>query len=346
MPGTPWETELPFVFRRDYADLEFPDMQIDPYLRERGLVVLYGPPYSGKTFLALAWATQIAYRVSWVAGGHYKDGPWKTVYVTGEGISGFGLRVRAAMDYYIPDYLPPVRPELEDQMAILPRQFAIPHSTEAAQLVETVRNNEVRLVVLDTLSRYMRGDENNQEDMREFVNFCGDLQDAGATVVVVHHSPKGDKRDMRGSSVLHGAADIAIAMERQGDAPNYHYHVTSEKDKEGEGFPPRDLVLTSVEVPWLPDDPTDTRTHLNGAAFELKTLGTTAVGVDWELRFAEYFEAVGVVRTKTSAIKGGTRMKGDAKMIRRKWDEFASLGWICQTESGHEWTGPDTAKEL
>ncbi|HXQ29786.1 MAG TPA: AAA family ATPase, partial [Gemmatimonadales bacterium] len=62
--------------------LDPPAWQLEHYLPESALTVLYGPPGSGKSFLALAWALTIARGVPWLE-CQTQRGP--VIYVAAEG---------------------------------------------------------------------------------------------------------------------------------------------------------------------------------------------------------------------------------------------------------------------
>ena len=72
------------------------------------------------------------------------------------------------------------------------------------------------LVVIDTLARnFGTGDENDQRDMNAFVKGCDTLREEfdGATVLVVHHPGKDQRRGARGSLVLAGAVDALLCLQ-------------------------------------------------------------------------------------------------------------------------------------
>lgn len=341
------EFPLELAFGHDtWERAEQPEYLISPYVREGGFTVLFGNAGTGKSLIALAWALQISQGLSHVAGGYYPHGPGrKTLYLWGEGVSGMGARVRAAYETYWPDY----RREddrhpgrlVNDSFAAIPVGFSIPTNEEAQEVLELVEDNQVGLVVIDTLARYMRGDENNQEDMRTFVNWCGELQALGATVLVVHHTPKGTPKSMRGSTVLRAAADTAILLEQKGERPNHYLVMSSDKDKEGPGFAPVELGFNVVS--WAQPDPNPT---LPDRVFYSVGLvkdddPTRGAPIDWALRFAEVLSEP--VERKEDAVRAIT---GKSDTVRAKWAEFENLGWVCKTESGYEWRGPEPVKEL
>lgn len=87
------------------------------------------------------------------------------------------------------------------------------------------------LIVIDTLSRSMTGDENDTRDMNAFVRGCDRLREAtGAAVLVVHHSGWSSDERMRGSTVLMAAADSVVAVTREQGALTGTLECKKQKD--------------------------------------------------------------------------------------------------------------------
>ncbi len=71
--------------------------------------------------------------------------------------------------------------------------------------------NPKPLLVVDCLSAFQNGDENDAADMRRFMQSCRNLADLGACVVVLHHDGKADSaKDYRGSSDFKASVDQAF----------------------------------------------------------------------------------------------------------------------------------------
>jgi hypothetical protein len=80
---------------------------------------------------------------------------------------------------------------------------------DAPAVIEWVKTCDPRpLVVVDSLAAFHGGDENAAGEMRAFMYRCRRLADMGATVVVIHHSGKGESSaDYRGSSDFKASLD-------------------------------------------------------------------------------------------------------------------------------------------
>lgn len=177
------------------------------------LVVPYGQPKSGKTFIILSAALHIAAGLPWF-GNDVRQGA--VVYIAGEGVGGLSVRLRAMRSRYgIP---------VEAPLWVVRRAVNFRLETEVAGLVtlvtQTVRGLSVALVVIDTLARAMPGaDENSAQDVGIVLAGCDAVRDAlNCTVVAVHHSGKDEARGARGTSALRGAWDAAYDIKATGQS--------------------------------------------------------------------------------------------------------------------------------
>jgi len=184
-------------------DAPSPRWLIRRVIRRGEMVVLYGEPSAGKTFVAIDIALCIASGFDW---WDYSVAQGGVVYLAGEGVGGFGKRVRAwgegrAVDLRALD------------MRILPHAVAFMEADEFERLLNTIKaiSPAPLLIVVDTLARYMAGgDENSAKEAGLFLDRCGRLAFVtGACVLIIHHKGKGQKSE-RGSSAIRGAADVML----------------------------------------------------------------------------------------------------------------------------------------
>lgn len=183
------------------------------------LVWVAGAPGSYKSFLAMDWALSVATGIPW----HHrpvKHAP--VVYVTGEGRSGLLQRVEAWKEGKPAADWAWWHPEAVHAL-----------SEEWWMLVQAVHDLGARMVVIDTQSNMTTGmDENSAQEMSRWVNRLQELQRAtAACVVVVHHASKGGEQ-LRGSSVMQGAADSIYTLERATQEPLSHVTVRNTKQKD------------------------------------------------------------------------------------------------------------------
>jgi len=174
-----------------------------------GFTVVWGTEGSYKTFLAIGMGVCVAAGKPWL-GAKVRQGP--VLYILGEG--GLGLFRRrageAAKAFKIDLAKVPlwVRGEALD--------LSSPNKLELYYMDwDKIAPN---LIIVDTLSRCMPGDENSQEAMQGFVASMDTLRDRyGATVLVLHHATKTGAA-IRGSSVLSGAIDVELHVRKAKDA--------------------------------------------------------------------------------------------------------------------------------
>ncbi|RJG45864.1 helicase RepA family protein [Mesorhizobium sp. DCY119] len=224
-----------------FAELENlpdPEWLIEGILQADTLVVLYGPPKSKKTFVALDWANSIATGQPW-AGKPVKAGD--VVYIAGEGRKGLPARIRSWIESH--DGLIP------DRLRVHDRPINIAEPSKVKSLAETIRTDGLQptLIVVDTLARnFGDGDENQAQAMNAFVKGCDALRFAfpGCAVLVVHHSGKDLSKGGRGSTALKGALDTEVKVDSAPKMPTGTISCTAQKD--AEEFDPMTFRLKAV----------------------------------------------------------------------------------------------------
>ncbi len=215
-------------------------------LFDRGqMIVLWGPPGSGKTFAALSLAAHIGAGQRW-AGRRVKRG--KVLYICAESTrKRLENRTRALLDAY-PDlagtdlFLVPLTLDLLRGDADI-----------VSVLAACEQMHDVALIVVDTLAvTFGGGDENSPEDMGLYVSNMKLLKDrTGAAILIVHHCGKDEAKGMRGHSSLLGALDGELAVERPD--PKQPRIFKAGKLREGESF--CDLFTFNLDVKEIGTDP-------------------------------------------------------------------------------------------
>jgi hypothetical protein len=227
----------------ELLNLASPEWLIADTLPERGLAVMYGPPDSYKSFVALDFALHVAAGQPW-QGRPVKAG--NVLYVLGEGSNAFGRRVRAWLLRH------QHTEELIQNAGFLPSpvQFLEDASlSELSSLIDRWKpaqdGTPLQLVVIDTLATcFVGGDENKQEDMTRFINSLRSIQaQRGAAILLLHHTGKDPEKGERGSSVLIGAADTRILVKR---AAPLRASLECKKQKDAERFSAITVALTKV----------------------------------------------------------------------------------------------------
>lgn len=206
-----------------------------------GLVLVYGHPGSGKSFLALDMSMHVALGWEW-HGRITKQGA--VVYVGAEGQGGLRLRIEAFRRTHdvanMPFALVPTQLDLLDPQADL--NLLVSGIT---QQLRSQSHTSVSLIVIDTLSRTFGGGDENTADMTAYLANIGKLQETfGCAIMLVHHRPKNSENETpRGHGSLWGACDTIILVEA-GDVKTAR--ITKQKD--ADAGDPISFKLRQIEL--------------------------------------------------------------------------------------------------
>lgn len=212
-----------------------PDWLIDGMLPANGLGMIFGPPESAKTFLALDLSLAIASQETW-HGRPLKDGG--VLYIAAEGIQS--LKRRVAAWKYVHDVEGPAG------LFVLPGSVQLMDEDETSSLAAAISSRLAEplvLIVFDTLQRCMAGgDENNQGDAGKVIGNLDFLrQVTGATCLLIHHPGTVSGRP-RGSTVFMGAMDAVWEL-REDDGARI---LECKKMKDAPHFDPMRFALQPV----------------------------------------------------------------------------------------------------
>jgi len=219
---------------------------IKGWVQSNALMMCFGESGAGKTFFVLDLALTIASGMTDWHGHRVKPGP--VVYLAGEGHYGLKARIAAW-----------VHERGRDVDDIYVSESACDLNTDEgySKVVREINDYEARpvLIVVDTLNRFLLGDENKADDARSMIDRCGRLmQEFGCSVLIVHHtgvSPDARTR-ARGSSAFKGAMDVELLVEAVAGGA---IKVTQTKSKDAEVPPPLCFDKVQTTVPgWYDDD--------------------------------------------------------------------------------------------
>lgn len=204
--------------KREYRLLTVDEIVAKPLMTWRikwvmpadGLVLIFGPPSSAKSFLALDMLAAIANGREW-HGYLCKKAP--VIYVCLEGEAGLSKRVVAFRKRY--------GEKSTDGMLFLTEPFQLLERAEVKKLAEAIidAGGKGGVVCIDTLSQATQGaDENSSQGMGQTIAAAKELQAIlGGVVVLVHHSGKDVYRGPRGHSSLPATLDATIEVRANGD---------------------------------------------------------------------------------------------------------------------------------
>ena len=220
--------------------------QIKRWLQSQALIMVHGPSGSGKTFMVLDMVMAVASKgaVSEWFGNKVRHGT--VVYLAGEGHHGLRGRVAAwkqqksilGLDMWLSRHgldlnTPRGYQKTADALRALP--------------------NPPEIIVVDTLHRFLDGDENSAADAKSMLDACAALiNEFESSVILVHHTGVNAEAQhrARGSSAWRGALDIEISV-----VPGDTIEIVQRKSKDAEEAPPVFAELESVPIAgWLDED--------------------------------------------------------------------------------------------
>ena len=217
------------------------------WIQDKALVMVHGPSGGGKTFVTLDWMLHIASgKTEWF--GH-KVRPGNMVYLAGEGHHGLRSRIAAWKHHNNVSNL---------NMWVSKSGVDLNTAEGYLKVVEAIRALKIKpdVITVDTLHRFMAGDENSAQDAKTMLDACAALmQEFGCTVILVHHTGVSEEAQhrARGSSAWRGALDIEISViPAKGDKS---IEIVQRKSKDAEMTTPIYVDLESVAIPdWFDED--------------------------------------------------------------------------------------------
>jgi len=203
------EERLPILdWHALWADESEEEWIVEPLLPARRLVALYSAPKVGKSLLLLELAAAIAAGNRFVLGTVL--GPSRTVlYVDFENDPKADVRERLTAMGYGPDDLGHLR------YLSFPTIAGLDSERGAEELMAAVEYHAAEVVVIDTVSRAVAGEENENDTWLSFYRHTGlKLKQAGVALIRLDHSGKDEAKGQRGGSAKVGDVDAVWRMSR------------------------------------------------------------------------------------------------------------------------------------
>lgn len=224
------------TWAKEFADSgKPPRWLVKDIIPENSIGYLYGPPASGKTFLAFDMVASIARGIPW--SGH-KTQQGCVVYVCAEGAYFFRNRVKAYMQAN----------DLESlDIAVLDSNPDLLKKADIKDLVAACKSLgvEVAAVVLDTYASCMSGDENSAQDVGQVLKACKYMQRELETVVMlIHHSGKDIAKGARGNSSLRAGVEFEFQVTQIGGLVAFE----NKKQKDGPGDIEHHFKLKEITI--------------------------------------------------------------------------------------------------
>jgi len=217
------------------------------WLQNNALIMVHGPSGGGKTFVVLDWCLRMASGAQEWCGHKVKAG--NVVYLAGEGHHGLRGRVAAWKHHHQAGHL---------AMWLSKDGCDLNTPTGYLQVVEHLRSlpEKPAVIVVDTLHRFLAGDENSAQDAKTMLDACNSLMNEfGCSVILVHHTGVAEEAQhrARGSSAWRGALDIEISIVPGKDG--VPMQIVQRKSKDAELAQTVHVELQQVTIPgWYDED--------------------------------------------------------------------------------------------
>lgn len=195
-----------------------PSWLIDKLLFAQSTALLTGPPTLGhKTWFAMLLSLIVGEGKKYACfnGGHKRvlfyereKAPKPTAQRFRALEQGCGINIGAGVDFR---HMSPLN---------------LANVAQTQVIAGEIEQNQIGLVIIDTLAKCMKGDENSVEDMSRAMEGVDRMRAAGATVLLLHHTKKTSQdfddaqdidQEVRGSSALIGFADTHLALRPAGN---------------------------------------------------------------------------------------------------------------------------------
>ena len=220
---------------------------IKRWVQAMALIMVHGPSGGGKTFVVLDWVLHMAAGLpTW---SESKVKPSAVVYLAGEGHQGLRGRVAAWKHKH----------QTKSLNMWLSKSGCDLNTPEGYQKVaDQIRALSVTpaIIVVDTLHRFLLGDENSAQDAKGMLDACAALmREFNCSVLLVHHTGVSEEAQhrARGSSAWRGALDIEISIVPSKDGQPLE--IVQRKQKDGELCEPLYARIAPIVIPgWFDED--------------------------------------------------------------------------------------------
>ena len=246
---------------------------VQDIIPNNGLIIVYGSPGSGKTFIVIDVCLHIINHMKWFNNAVNDAGV--VVYLIGEGIYGIKKRLDSWSSYHninsdnLIFFIPISSINIWEEKNINRLRKTLTAFMEST-------GKKIVMIVVDTLARAATGlDENSSRDMGMFLrNFEVIKEHFECSILFIHHKGKDESRGMRGSSSLLGAADTCIDIRKEHDN-SITIKIEKQKDGENKTFNSR-LVKHKDSLVLCTND--DIISNQHGATTEYTTATNIVIG--------------------------------------------------------------------
>jgi hypothetical protein len=193
-----------------WADQDEEEWIIEPLLPARRLIALYSAPKVGKSLLLLELCVAIV--TGRTALGTTLDRPRNVLYIDFENDPKADVRERLQAMRVGPDDLARLH------YLSFPNLAALDSDRGGQEVMAAVTEYECEVVVVDTVSRAIAGEENENDTWLNFYRHTGlRMKQAGVALIRLDHSGKDETKGQRGGSAKSGDVDAVWRLSRLTD---------------------------------------------------------------------------------------------------------------------------------
>jgi len=222
---------------------------IKGWLQKNATIMVHGPSGCGKTFIVLDWVLHSAFSFEkWL---DYIIKPSPIVYLAGEGHIGIKQRIAGWMQYH----------GVSGDFPMWVSEHGVDLNTNEGlfMVFEHIKDLPVKpgLVVVDTLHRFLKGNDSNSEDSKSMIDACDKIKrEFGCSVILVHHTGvSSETQDRgRGSGAWRGALENEISIQPVSDK----IRLRQVKMKDSEELDDHFVELRQIKLDeWVDEDGDD-----------------------------------------------------------------------------------------
>lgn len=179
---------------------------LQPLLAVGAQTVLYSPPKMGKSLLALEVAACLSRGTGFLL-GQPLDRPMSVVYIDHENRLVADTRSRLISMGFTPADLKGLH------LYSFPRMPKLDTAMGGQMLLKIALHHKADLVIIDTASRTIQGEENSNDTWVQWYSNSGVLlKHAGVALLRLDHTGKDEERGQRGGSAKSGDVDMVWRM--------------------------------------------------------------------------------------------------------------------------------------
>ena len=220
-------------------NISAPDYLIDGLVELDTIGAMIGSSSVGKSFAAISMAASVATGTMFAE----KDVQQGAVlYLAGEGMNGITRRF-FGWEQHTGNQIP------KGSIHVSHKTISMDDKGALTLLAATEdMDQDIKLVIIDTLARHMIGEENSNREMSAFIAVVDTIREEhGCAVLIIHHTGHStDKSNRaRGASAFYASLDFEFLLKGNKKGTGT---IEGTKNKEGTIYPKRGFSLVPVEL--------------------------------------------------------------------------------------------------